>query len=261
MTTKLYPSSFSIPQGDTTFANYYSNCLRYQVFRNTLPKSDIPLGYKAIGELGELAVSHRFPKGANIKREESFKYQLQGDFILSGRVDFLETLEDGTVIVHEVKSTSSRAQLTNCINKGIVQEAHLGQLVTYLNAYNTHLGYLHVNYFHFTRDLNIGIVPRTFEIELKNNAVYIDGQIHDLSVSDILGYWDLLQQAHEGDELPPAPVSKFNVCKNCPFYQVCVESPKDKIEFNRLIDCKEEGELEPKPAHPFKLNLHNVRRS
>lgn len=255
---KMYPSSFSMPIGQTVKAPFHNGCLRFRVFQDLIPRQDIPVGSQGIGELGELAVMYRFPKDANIEREVPVKHQLEDGFLISGRIDFLETTENGKKIVHEVKSTGSRYQYTNGINKGKISETHLGQLITYMSILQTDLGFLHLNYFHFNRKVtSVDMETRIFKVELRETKIFIDGKEYDKTAIDILRYWAMLQNAIASEDLPPKPVSEF-ACDKCPFSKVCEKNIKDKTEFTREVN--QLGALEPMPMNPFKLNVHDAKR-
>lgn len=255
---KIYPSSYAFPQGATTNPKYNSGCLRYQKFKDKLlTKSDIGELSKAIGVIGEervkLYLQKQYP-GQEIKQEISFKFELEDGVWISGRYDF--KIEDSRIAV-EVKTTKSTNVRSDIINKGLYSKDHLGQLLTYMCVEEVTKGLLCVQYVHFTKDLeNLHFIPRWFDIELKDNYVFVDNESTGYTVDYFMQFYSLVADTHKSDKLPPKPANS-NACFFCPFKSICTgeEPPCTVEEFNKQLKTLK-AENKPRkddiPCHDIK---------
>lgn len=263
MQNKIYPSSFALPVGRTTDAQYNSGCLRYLKFKSYIP-SDFPFQkfpelYRAIGVIGEERVRQllldRYPESELII-EEPFKQEVDDDTVISGRCDFLLKTDD---LIVEVKTTRSASVRSSVINKGLVPNHYLGQLVTYLVAFDKTCGELLVQYVHFKKDLSaLGFVGRTFSIEIRDDIIYIDNDETEHTVGNLLSFYEIYRDALIEDKIPPRPITN-KACYFCPFQAICdnMQQPQTTKEFKEAIHSLEfDFSKKPKPAT---LPRHDIR--
>ena len=265
MQQKIYPSSFALPVGPTTDTQYKNGCFRYLKFKSYLPEhfkkfDPMPELNSAIGVIGEERIRHLLLDRYSAEElliEEPFKQDLGDDVIVSGRCDFLIKTAD---LIVEVKSTKSASVRSKVINKGELPTSYLGQLLTYMTAFDIAQGEILVQYLHLLRDASsLGFVDRTFKVKIDDNSIYIDGVEYEHTLSHMLSFYELAKKYLTTDVMPPRPI-KDTPCYYCPFESICNSAtpPTTTQEFKEKV-----GQLTPdysKKFGPPKLPRHNIRK-
>jgi hypothetical protein len=229
---KIYPSQIAPASGEVPVEGWSSTCIRQQEFteRLKLPKTDIDEYYKMIGMLGEHYVHSQLLKQFKHYKtlpEVPIKYQINDEWQISGRVDFLmqHVYEDDQDFFIEVKTSSNARKSREIIKGGKVDPIHIGQIVIYsLMTKMTKAKYV----FNFiTTDaisrlgtkLNVGVDQRVFDIEIDGNKIIIDGaEWEKYTVSDYMKYIKLKMQSKAK---VPARIADTFKCKWCVFYNLC----------------------------------------
>lgn len=263
MQYKIYPSSYALPVGPTVDTTYNSGCLRYIKFKSYLPRDfefKLPELNSAIGALGEERVRQLLRdryEADEILIEESFQQDLGDAVIVSGRADFVIKCDD---LIVEVKTTKSAAVRSKVINKGELPTSYLGQLLTYMTAFELSRGEIVVQYLHLAKNLgNLGFVDRTFHVEIRGEDIYIDDNKYEHDMPHMLRFYNLAKTALVEDVVPPRPI-KDNPCYFCPFQSICnnAQPPATTAEFKEKI-----RELTPDYSRQIKaptLPRHDIRK-
>ena len=109
---RIYPSSYALPQGATTKAEYKEGCPRYHQFKSLLPEDfNIPELYSAVGRLGEEYVKAKYLNNSSGWLAEIPVYSvIQPGILVSGRIDYVRLWQEEPELL-EVKTTTSRANM------------------------------------------------------------------------------------------------------------------------------------------------------
>jgi hypothetical protein len=175
-------------------------------------------------------------------------------------MDFLVLNE----LIYEVKTTLSKFCFTKWINKGIPEDSHIGQLVTYLVIHGYTEGRLITQYAHFPKSDLLGpyhlselqLEQREFVVKVIGNHVYIDSKPYSMSVFQILRYYGLTKFYRK--VLPPRTINA-DACKRCPFQKICDSDPKDISQFVDIANHELAGTAVSDQKVPS-INCHNVRK-
>jgi len=263
---KIYPSSYTLPQGSTTKAVFNSGCPRYQAYKHELDE-DIEFDelYKATGRLVEELVFANLSKDPNIikvERELPLRTELGKGVFVSGRCDFIATDIEGKKVVYEVKSTLSRYSYSEQVRKGIIRSSHLGQLLTYLGILGLTEGVVWLSYVHFNKDINqLDFETREWKVKLDGDKIYIDGELAEWTGTQMMRFYKIMYDAHTKPELPPKTSEVEKACIKCPLYKACENNPKDREEYADYIN----NNIKPEPGGTLKTNFkakiqnHNVK--
>lgn len=253
---KIYPSSFALPQGDTTAAKYPKGCPVYNAFSmlDSTPQ-DFPEIYNIIGTLAEERQAAVL-KAQNLKfeREVPVQYRLSPQAIISGRIDFITSDK----VIYEVKATISQAKRRRVITQGHIDIENLGQLITYMSIVKTTHGVLSVSYLHFDKAIQqLEFETREFKVYMDQKGnIEIDKQPFMYTGTQLLQFYKIMMNAQLNNAMPKKTTDS-NACFSCPFQKICEKNPKEKTEFVRLVNL--EG-IAPIPrTHNPKILCHNTK--
>ena len=199
--------------------------VRYGKF-NSMPRSEIPLSLKRIGEFWEDVVGRLL--GYDAVKEEWLEQEI-GGYNTRGFIDY--SFPD---LVIECKALGSSARRLKIIRKGIVDEEHLTQTVLYLIAKKLRKGFLMYAYVHLKEEGSDELVipectakgknRREFQVELRGEDIYVDNEKHELTVESIYQYMIEHDKAMRSEEIPDRPFQLdlwTSPCNRCDFSEAC----------------------------------------
>jgi CRISPR/Cas system-associated exonuclease Cas4 (RecB family) len=192
-------------------------------------------------------------KGSVFEADKKFKIDLDEGVNWTLSTDFYVTQPITCII--ETKCCVKRQRVLDTFVHGKYKIQHLLQLICYMVATETPLGFLSygsaIDYKYNRKGVKVEVKALedvySFKVEQKGNTFVItDTQkgsselsiINKRHVISWLNYIKWVLQEKVYDALPPDPFGEYiEVCKYCPFQEVCTDLPDTYEEF--LSQCRE----------------------
>lgn len=244
---RISPSKSSWLTGSKPQTKYEKSCPRFVVWERRFEKEvDIDPIYEAMGTIDETLYATKLKRnGIPFQREVEISHPIGATGVtIEGRIDFIETQPNGTVLT-EKKSTISPRRLNEIIIKGQVDQHHLAQLVSYMAVRKEQHGQIVVTFWKWSDDLNALMVggERTFKIRVAPaGEIYVDDQPYAAHVRHLQRWYHHVAEAMNKSEteLPERPYINgwINPCKNCPLANSCNKYDIDRNVQSFWMDTK-----------------------
>lgn len=264
---RLSPSKATWCMGDRVDTLYESSCPRYVVWERRFEKeSAIDPMYKAIGDIDEARyAAKQVQAGVPFLREQEFSHPISGSQVtIEGRYDFRLDTEDGPVLV-EKKSITSANRAREIIEKGLIDEKQLAQLVTYMAIHKIQNGRLVSTFWKWGDDLESYVVAgeREFTVTVTPaGEIYVDGMPFHRHLRSLQKWFQITAKGMDESDrrLPERPLPKTgwqNPCAKCPLSAACDAYDRSK-DVNTFWD--QTKDTEPRPGKEAEIIAPKVKK-
>ena len=238
------PSGAAFTTGSAIEAESTSQCPRYWLAKKNGFRTKIDPLYGAIGELSEVMFKTKHRKthpDDTIESQVPIEKDLSEHSAIFGYLDMIITKPDGSKVVVEKKAHISSNVRLEVIRKKQVKASHVAQIVTYMIVTDIPKGQIVCDFYELNYDCDKlhqseGI---TFDVEIKDRKIYIDGVEYKHMVTDLAKFYKFIDNAVKLDTLPNRPTkpttSRSSVCTYCPLNNHCDEAEIRKLDKNAFL--------------------------
>lgn len=253
MKKKIYPSSAAFMRGNLVVTEYNKGCLRYVLAKAAgYDDGTIPEIYQALGEKDEQRYEEYLQNVASIstyQREVPFKMEI-GDqgVVMSGRIDFLTTMENGLVIPHEKKGTMSKGTIYGNIRTQTPKLNHLAQLVCYMVHLQTSFGVLAMTGYKVNKNDEFEVTKaRATKVEddvrikiriLDDGRITANDVLTDFTVMELADWISAAASVLERPYIAQRPDSnglRWGPCDRCPLKEVCDKHDEENLTVEEFL--------------------------